>query len=101
MKRGWWRKGSISRPLQPAASGRWFACKHCGAAAAYFPDGMEDIPAGSVLHTKPAEHINKRPVACVLYQQLEPAEFWLLHQNAPSIEPPMTLLQPISEGTDE
>jgi hypothetical protein len=96
----WWQAGSISASMAPPRSARWFVCRGCGIVAGYFPEGMADIPPGSVVHLKPTGDINRRTVACVLYQRLEPDQFWALHQDDPPAEPPLQM-QPISPGIDD
>jgi len=77
--------------------GIWFTCRGCGALAGYYPDGAREwpggepgqqVPRGSVVHTKSIADANRRPVQCTLFQQLEPREFWLLHQDDQRCEPP-------------
>lgn len=72
--------------------GIWFKCRGCGAVAGYFPDGHEangaHVCAGGIVHTKPEKDMNRTPLACKLWQDSEPAEFWELHQLDPKIEDP-------------
>lgn len=74
----------------------WFKCRGCGEPAGYYPaghwaDGCA-VPPGSVVHSKPEADINRRSVACALWQRLEPDEFWELHKDDPTLEGPDKLV---------
>lgn len=74
----------------------WFKCKGCGEPAAYFGDGLPPhYPPGSVGHSKPAGLVRASydapsQVTCLLYHQLNAAEFWYVHQDAERLPDPET-----------
>ena len=72
--------------------GIWFVCKGCGKPAAYFPERVvesgEVIPAGAVCHSKHESEINRVPVQCLLFIQLDADEYWDVHKDAQRVEPP-------------
>jgi hypothetical protein len=79
---------SLKQKTSPPSSAVFFICKGCGAVAGHFPEEFGSIPAGATVHCKPVEHINRVPVLCELFQQLEPDEFWELHRDAQRAELP-------------
>lgn len=77
------------------ADGVCFVCKGCGQPAFYFPTGVPgELPPGTIGHVKPAGSVARRDygepsaIKCVLYQQLNPLEFWELHKDAARLERP-------------
>lgn len=66
----------------------WHKCKGCGGLIGLMRDGLiiDGVmmePPGSVMHTKPAEHVNRIPAQCPLYQQLSVEELTELHKDLP------------------
>lgn len=67
----------------------WHKCLGCGGYIGLMVDGLPPWEEpGAVMHTKPLEDANKRPVQCSLYRNNSAQYLTKLHKDTPTVPPP-------------